>query len=186
MSTSSRTPAGGSGYWYPDEHADQADVTTEGPQPPGAVALLLELREYCDSNLRMRARIREKMDLGEKDMTALRAVIRSHTEGRVLRQRELAALLDISPASVSVLVDRLERAGHVERTVHPDDRRSTAVVPTPHADTEVRTTLHPVHARMFEVAQSLSPDDRAVVMHFLRRLNHDQDHDPDPDQDRSL
>jgi hypothetical protein len=39
---------------------------------------------------------------------------------------------------------------------------------------------------MFEVAQSLSPDDRAVVMHFLRRLNHDQDHDPDPDQDRSL
>lgn len=156
-------PGASSGYWFP-------------PDEPGAgstVELLNELRRYRSSNARMRARVGEDMDMGDKDLLALRALLEAKAEGRVLRQRDLARLLDIRPASVSALVDRLVRDGHAERTPHPEDRRSIAVVPTVHGDEEVRATLGEMHARMYAVARSLTPHEREVVTGFLRRLNHE-------------
>ena len=40
-----------------------------------------------------------------------------------LRQVELADMLDVEPITLSRIVDRLEEAGHVERTPDPADRR---------------------------------------------------------------
>src|SRR6266511_3871294 len=39
-------------------------------------------------------------------------------------QRELSQLLKCTPRNVTGLVDALERAGFVERTAHPSDRRA--------------------------------------------------------------
>lgn len=40
-----------------------------------------------------------------------------------LRQVELADMMDVEPITLSRIVDRLEEAGHVERTPDPADRR---------------------------------------------------------------
>jgi DNA-binding MarR family transcriptional regulator len=40
-----------------------------------------------------------------------------------LRQVELADMLDVEPITLSRIIDRLEEAGHVERTPDPADRR---------------------------------------------------------------
>jgi DNA-binding MarR family transcriptional regulator len=42
-------------------------------------------------------------------------------------QRELSASLKCTPRNVTGLVDALERAGFVERTPHPSDRRAVVV-----------------------------------------------------------
>jgi DNA-binding MarR family transcriptional regulator len=42
-------------------------------------------------------------------------------------QRELSQMLKCTPRNVTGLVDALERAGFVERTAHPSDRRATVV-----------------------------------------------------------
>lgn len=156
---------GDSGYWY---------GTVAGPS---AVDLLQELRRYRESNAKMRLRVGTGMDMGEKDLLALRHLMAADARGETLRQRDLAALLGISPASTSALVDRLVRDGHVRRAPHPGDRRSTAVLPTEHGHHEVRETLRLMHERMLAVAASLDEQERAVVLRFLQRLNHDLHHD---------
>jgi DNA-binding MarR family transcriptional regulator len=42
-------------------------------------------------------------------------------------QRELSQMLKCTPRNVTGLVDALERAGFVERTAHPSDRRAVMV-----------------------------------------------------------
>jgi DNA-binding MarR family transcriptional regulator len=68
------------------------------------------------------------------------------------------------------LVDRLVRSGYVTREPHPTDRRALILRPTPGSDQEVRSTLGDMHARMMEAAETLSSEDSAVVVEFLRRM----------------
>ena len=150
------------GYWY----------SVDCEATASSVELLNELRRYRASNGRMRARVRDDMGMGEKDLLALRVLLAAQVEGRAVRQRDLAEQLNISAASSSALVDRLVRDGYAERAPHPEDRRSTAVVPTSRGDHEVRETLRSMHTRMMAVTESLTPHERAVVTRFLSRLNH--------------
>lgn len=149
----------GSGYWYPD--------TGSGPDP---VDVLNLLRRYREAERRMRARTRDSMRMGETDLVALRFLLRAARTGQVVRQRDLAEALEISKPSASALVDRLIRDGYVQRVAHPDDRRSVAIEPTQKTDEEVRSTLGVMHRRMLAAAESLSPEELAVVARFLTEL----------------
>ncbi|WP_344339072.1 MarR family winged helix-turn-helix transcriptional regulator [Agrococcus versicolor] len=105
--------------------------------------------------------------MNETDLRALRHLLRAQRHDDLVRQRDLAEALDISSASVTALVDRLERSGHVERRPHPSDRRSVVLVPTADTDREVRETLGDLHARMAAVAEDLTPEQLAAVGRFL-------------------
>lgn len=108
--------------------------------------------------------------MGETDLLALRHVLRAQSAGELLRQRDLARELDISAASVSVLVDRLIRDGYVRRVPIPDDRRSVAIEPTISGDHEVRQTLSTMHRRMLETVDALTESERTAVAKFLDGL----------------
>lgn len=149
-----------SGYWYGSEQ-----VAVE------PVDLLNLLRRYRETEVRMRGRVRDEMGMGEKDLLALRLLLGAQSRGEILRQKDLAAQLDITAASASAMVDRLARDGYVQRVPHPDDRRSFVIVPTEHGDREVRATLQTMHERMFSVAESLDPAERLAVAKFLRGIN---------------
>lgn len=147
--------ANASGYWYPErDGASTVDV-------------LNLLRRYRAAEARMRARTRASMEMGETDLLALRVMLGAQRRGELVRQRDLARILSITSASVTVLVDRLERSGHVERRPHPTDRRSTVVVATRATDDEVRETLGAMHARMIDVVDDLSAAELEVVARFL-------------------
>jgi DNA-binding MarR family transcriptional regulator len=66
--------------------------------------------------------------LAERGLTAARAEVLwvLHRTGS-RTQRELSQLLKCTPRNVTGLVDALERAGFVERTAHPRDRRAIVV-----------------------------------------------------------
>jgi DNA-binding MarR family transcriptional regulator len=48
-------------------------------------------------------------------------------DGGPLIMTELSVILDVTPRAVTTLVDRLQEAGLIKRSVHPTDRRATVV-----------------------------------------------------------
>lgn len=80
---------------------------------------------------------------------------------------ELSSRLGMTPPAVTELVDRLERAGHVDRRRDATDRRRVNLVPTATALAEVRSELAPLMAAVDEVLQGYAPADRAVIGRFL-------------------
>lgn len=54
--------------------------------------------------------------------------------GEAVPMRSLAARLDLDASNLSVLIDRLERRGAVERRSDPGDRRVKALVLTPEGE----------------------------------------------------
>ncbi len=151
-------PRASSGYWYPEhEHPTSVDV-------------LNLLRRYRAAEAAMRARTRSSMAMGETDLLALRLLLQAQRRGEVLRQRDLGTALGIASPSVTALVDRLVRSGHVRREPHPDDRRATIVVPTTDTDHEVRATLGAMHRRMIDVVDGLDDDERRAVASFFDRM----------------
>jgi DNA-binding MarR family transcriptional regulator len=144
-----------SGYWYPDSDS----ATT--------VDVLNTLRRYRAAETAMRARTRASMGMNETDLLALRFLLREQKAGRIVRPIDLARTLDISTASTTTLIDRLEKGGHARREPHPTDRRAGVVVPTVSSDEEVRATLGAMHRRMLALVDDLSDQERGVVMRFL-------------------
>lgn len=162
-----------SGYWYP-EHGR-----------PTSVDVLNLLRRYRAAEAAMRARTRSSMAMGETDLLALRLLLQAQRRGELLRQRDLGTALGLASPSVTALVDRLVRSGHVRREPHPDDRRATIVVPTTDTDHEVRATLGAMHQRMIDVVDGLDDHERRAVAGFFDRMiaavEHVDDHEAPAD-----
>lgn len=146
-----------SGYWYDEDRV-------------GAVDVLNLFRRYRAADERMQRRSRESMQMGDNDLRAMRFLLQSRATGRAPVARDLAELLRISTASVTALIDRLVRAGHVVREANPDDRRSIVLRTTEHGDACVRGTLDRMHHDMMAAAERLDPAERAVVARFLREM----------------
>ena len=134
------------------------------------VEVVHQLQAYRAAEEAMRRRTRDSMRMGENDLTALRYLLRSQREGRVVTPGMLAEHLGMKSASVTVMLDRLTKSGHVARQPHPTDRRSLAVIATPDSDDEVRATLGDLHHRMMEVTMGLDARSADVVRRFLLDL----------------
>ncbi|ARJ04096.1 hypothetical protein B5808_01805 [Cnuibacter physcomitrellae] len=118
----------------------------------------------------MRRRLQEAMGMNPSDLHALRMLIAARGAGKSLSPKELAERLGFSSASVTALLNRLERSGHLEREPDAADRRGLIVVSTGATDAEMEARLGRMHAAMMEVASSLGPVEAAAVITTLERL----------------
>ncbi len=82
---------------------------------------------------------------------------------------ELASRLGISAGSATELVDRLERRGHVHRERGTTDRRRVLVTASPDAVRQVLDDLDPLFAALDQIAESRSPEERAIIQSYLRQ-----------------
>jgi DNA-binding MarR family transcriptional regulator len=83
---------------------------------------------------------------------------------------ELGAYIHTTSASVTGVVDALERDGFVERTKHAKDRRSIFARLTPKGKNVIERAF-PLHHRNIEVLMSeLSAQDRKRLVGFLAKL----------------
>lgn len=83
---------------------------------------------------------------------------------------EIAALLAVSPASVTGNVDKLEERGLLTRTLDPQDRRSWRIALTDAGSVLVREHL-PVHlANEERLLSALTPKEIAQLETLLRKL----------------
>lgn len=155
-----------SGYWF--------DATSE----ERAVEVLNALRTYRAAETAMRQRTRISMKMGETDLKAIRFLLRAERRGDAVSAKDLADHLGITTPSTSVLINRLVKSGHLQRRVHPTDKRGVLLTATGGSDDEVRATMAGMHARMIAAAEALSPEQAETISTFLARMAAALDPDP--------
>lgn len=128
------------------------------------IALALRALQHATDDAQ--GAVARRLGLGLTDVAALDHLISS---GTPLGPVELGDRLGIRSASSTVLVDRLERSGHVVRALHPHDRRRRTVVTTERARAEVRTALRPLIDSLQELARTLTDEQAQVVLRFLEQ-----------------
>jgi DNA-binding MarR family transcriptional regulator len=82
---------------------------------------------------------------------------------------KMGARLQVHPASVTSLVDGLERARYVERAPHPTDRRTTLATITPRGREIAASATEALNAMSFGTAP-LDPPELQAVSDALRLL----------------
>ena len=87
-----------------------------------------------------------------------------------LRQNELADMLDVEPITLSRIVDRLEEAGHVERTPDPADRRVWRLQVTEQAKPLVAKLQGVGHDLVEEAFEGIETKDLERVRDVLARV----------------
>ncbi|MEN2736480.1 MarR family transcriptional regulator [Microbacterium sp. X-17] len=157
MTTDSTRPA--PHYWY------SAETDRER-----AIEVLEHLRAYGAADSAMQRRSEKAMRMNENDISALRYLLRASEQGTTVGPRELAEYLGIQSSSITVLLDRLEKAGHIRRVPSPFDRRALIIVPTVPTDQLQRAILGDVREELVEVASNLTPEDAETVVDFIDRL----------------
>lgn len=139
------------------------------------VRVLQSIRHWREAEQQMNLSSRNHMRLNENDMKALRFLVICKNKGLVATPGSLSEYLNISSASTTKLLDRLEDAGHIERSPHPSDRRALMITITQKTHQRVHDTVGRTHARRFDVAARLTPDEREIVIRFLDDLSNTSD-----------
>jgi DNA-binding MarR family transcriptional regulator len=83
----------------------------------------------------------------------------------------LSGRLGLTPAAATELVDRLERAGHVERRRDTVDRRRVQLVPTRSALAEVGEQLSPLLQALDRVVTGYPPAQRQIILDYLGQVS---------------
>jgi DNA-binding MarR family transcriptional regulator len=130
---------------------------------PELAPLTLAVRHLLSASQEFTARTSRELGVNGTDMAAL-ALLAQHGP---MGPAELASSLGIRSASVTVLIDRLERAGHVQRVRSERDRRRVSVTTTPSAYAASLAAVLPTILAIDEVSRGLDDHDRAVVARFL-------------------
>lgn len=91
-----------------------------------------------------------------------------HLQGRV-SAGELAAATGLTSGAVTALIDRLARAGYVERVDDPADRRRVLVQIRKGSIAEIEKVYAPLQKRTFALWSQYSDADLEVIADFLGR-----------------
>lgn len=110
------------------------------------------------------------MKLSQLDMRAIHYLIVAHNRGTTVTPGMLATHLEISAASTTKLLNRLEQGGHVTREVNQADRRAFAVRVTPDTADAAMETVGRQQAKRFHSAAALSVSEREVIIGFLQDM----------------
>ncbi len=130
-----------------------------------AAELSWALREVQRAQTDVDRHLERLLGLRPIDYQALNHVM---TAGEPLGPAELSARLTISTGSGTELVDRLEAAGHLERHLHPTDRRRRTLQASPAAVRRILAELGPLFRGLDDLAETFDPQEQAAIARYLR------------------
>jgi DNA-binding MarR family transcriptional regulator len=125
------------------------------------------VRDLVLAGERFRARAGRRRGIGPSGVTVMTTLLLDGARG----PSELAGLLDITTASATELVDRLQDLGFVRRRPHPRDRRRLLVELTDSGAREIATVFGAFTARVERSSEAMSAHDRAAVLDFVRAVH---------------
>jgi DNA-binding MarR family transcriptional regulator len=105
--------------------------------------------------------------LGRTDVRALVAIMDAARAGSALTAGALGAAVELSSASVTALVDRLERAGHVHRVPDPADRRRVVLEMSDSAMAAGAAFFGGLQRELLAAMEDYTDEELAVVRRFL-------------------
>lgn len=98
---------------------------------------------------------RRRADLTRSEFQALRYLLQAQRDARPMGPKDLVVMLDLSPAAVTKVVDRLVELGDLERTAHPSDRRAIYLTPTPAGEAKINNAYANFHEALVDVVDDL-------------------------------
>ena len=123
------------------------------------------LRELSSQLSVLNHHVGSRLELRDVDLHCLDLLARNGP----LSPGALARLAGLHPATMTGIVDRLERAGWVARDRDPADRRAVLVRPLPSRGAELLRLFAGMNAAMDELCAGYSDDELALLADFLRR-----------------
>ncbi|MFI7417610.1 MarR family winged helix-turn-helix transcriptional regulator [Nonomuraea sp. NPDC049684] len=126
--------------------------------------IAMELRQLQQSFDAFDEAAAARLRLNRTDLRCLDVVL---AEGPVAAGA-LSLALKLSPAAVTTVIDRLERAGMVARAPDPGNRRRVLVAATDAARAAEAEIFVPVGQAGARALEGYGPDELAVILGFLR------------------
>jgi DNA-binding MarR family transcriptional regulator len=133
----------------------------EWPTSDVVDALYAVLRAMPD----LRVAIAHRLGLNPSEVDAM-----EHVMGDPVGPVELSRRLHMTSASATVLVDRLEEAGHAVRELDPADGRRRVVRPTAQGANAVFAQIGPLVADLVGAEDGLTARNRVAVVGYLHRV----------------
>ena len=128
-------------------------------------AIKESLRELSVQLSLLNHRVGAHMGLRDVDLDCLDLLSRHGP----LSPTDLARRAGLHPATVTGILDRLQRAGWVARERHPEDRRAVVVRPLPDHVGELFRLYGGMNASMDELCAGYTDSELALLADFLRR-----------------
>jgi DNA-binding MarR family transcriptional regulator len=114
---------------------------------------------------RMRAALAKRTGVGGADLDTLEYL---EAEGP-LTQRDLGDRLSLTSGAITMLVDRLEHAGWVNRRPHPTDRRYTLLELSSKAADATPAELDRYHQAIRALVEAVPARHRSIIAGFLNQ-----------------
>ena len=108
--------------------------------------------------------------LNRTDVRALVAIMDAARRGEALTAGQLGEAVDLRSASVTALVDRLEKVGHVRRERDPEDRRRVSLQLSESAMAAGGEHFGGLARDLVAAMGTYSDDELAVVRRFLTEM----------------
>lgn len=129
--------------------------------------LTLLLRELTVQADRFVEVVSSRHGLHRTHLNALGVLSKSRISGEPVTAGKLGQELGLSSPATTALVDRLDRAGHVERKRDTTDRRQVHIVTTPPAQEMGRKLFSPLAEQMRQRMANYSEEELALVRQFI-------------------
>jgi DNA-binding MarR family transcriptional regulator len=126
-----------------------------------------QLHRFGMESTRLHAAVCHAAGIAASELDALE---RLEADGP-LTQRELGDRLLLTSGGVTMLVDRLERAGWVSRRPHPSDRRAVIVELSEHALAQMPQALADFHAAIEQAAGEIPAEHREAAIAYLAAVS---------------
>jgi DNA-binding MarR family transcriptional regulator len=160
------------------DNLDRRDIRRAGTLAPGGgdavdeqrAELALLLRRLTVELDAVGQRFAGMHGLNRTDVRALVAIMDAARAGRPMTAGALGAAVELSSASVTALVDRLERVGHVERVRDEQDRRRVVLSLTPSAMVAGGEFFGGLQRDLVTAMDDYSDEELAVVRRFLAEM----------------
>ncbi|SKC39312.1 MarR family winged helix-turn-helix transcriptional regulator [Okibacterium fritillariae] len=148
----------------PDVDPLTADWSTEQTE------VMQRLRDWATSFAELNLNLATWMDLPSSDANALGHIVWAAEDGHPLTPADLSRQIGMTSGATTVLLNRLESAGHIRRSREHDDRRRVTLRPEPSAREQARAFLAESGAEIAHVVQSTPPEHLRIVADFATRL----------------
>lgn len=145
----------------------QTEVQVDAEERQELALLLRRLAVELDA---VGERFAEVHGLGRTDVRAMVAIMDAARHGKALTAGALGRAVDLSSASVTALVDRLERAGHVRRVRDPQDRRRVALEMSESAMAAGGRFFGGLQRDLMAAMEHYTDDQLALVRRFLTEM----------------